>query len=185
MNKIAESIICRQDQNVTAVFPVWARAEPKDGLAQYPKAIKSLGLHSVTLIALVDDILPSIIFERNPEEQAKITGSFRKILPSMGFDDVCILSDTGYEPTISEMLSYSQSYTVNEFARVLPERKTLADGDYQLSEVVEFTWQIGVLRFAMESLGCTAFIAGMHTKFFYLAAKKVLPKVDLYFLDMK
>ncbi len=167
------------------MFPVWAREEPKDGLAQYPKAIKSLGLPSVTLVALVDDILPSIIFEGSPEEQTRITGAYREVLPNMGFDNVCVLSDTGYEPTISEMLSYIQSYTANEFARVLPEKKTFADGDYQLSEVVEFAWQIGVLRFALESLRCTAFIAGMHTKFFYLAAKKILPKVNLYLLDMK
>ncbi len=167
-------------------FSVWARTAPKDYLASYPEAVKtvatSFGLASIGLIALVDDVLPRILEKRTTEEQREISKQYLAELPKLGFNEVHLVSAFVPEDDMWGYFQFSTRFTGMQFSKLLPESKG-TQSELYLSEIAGFLWHLYVLDNAIAKFHLTGFLAGIRSEYFYLAARQALETHDVYFLE--
>ena len=166
------------------LFCVWARSEPKKELSVYPFCAKKIQ-ESLRIVAVVDDILPALKFERSTEVQSSITRLYLERLPEMGFDEVYCLSDIHFCLSVSELLTNLSLFTSFEMERVITKTRRINDTDYSIAELFEFSWNLGVLKKNIKQFNCQGTISGIKTKFFYLAARKLIPDLSMHFVGRK
>lgn len=167
-------------------FSVWARTAPKAYLSTYPGAAKQIQRDSlcqnIRLTALVDDVLPRSLFGRTPEEQAKITAQYLEVFPRLGFSKVEIVSTFVDEHNPRTYISLAKRVNVSEFMGLLPNSKQSSLEGPTMTEPVEFLWHLYVLQEALRKFNLKGFLGGIRSERFYLAAHKLLPTHNTYFV---
>lgn len=167
-------------------FSVWARNKPKDYLLKYPEAAREIaskaGAGRVLLYALVDDIWPKLSLSRTHEEQREISLCYSAQLPGLGFDEVHLVSSFVEEMSLGGYWHHASKVSVPEFWKVLPQSKRGEADKLDLTEALSFIWHIHVLGAAFREFHLSALLAGIRSEFFYLAARKLLPPHDTYFI---
>ena len=167
-------------------FSVWARNPPKDYLSVYAKAAeevrKKSGLKNVSLCALVDDVWPMVTLSRTHKEQQSISDQFVALLPDLGFHGVHLVSDFVKDATLGAYLPHATKVTTSEFWKLLPQSKKTLSEKLTLDETLGFLWHVRVLEIALGEFRLTGLLAGVRSEFFYLTARKLLPRHDVHFV---
>ncbi len=166
-------------------FSVWARSEPKSYLCEYGERAKNLlrsESRAISMIALVDDVLPQLTLGRSREQQREYNEKFLTMLPTLGFDDVHLISDFLDQNDFWSILKNGMGCSTSEFYKLLPQSKKGDIDNLKLDEVISFLWHVRVIEVSMELFDLSGFVAGIRSEYFYLTCRHLLKPFSVYFL---
>ena len=173
------------EQRANFGFNTWARKEPGDYLAIYPKLMKDFFKDNpevkLKMSGIVDDVLPKIVFRRSEYEQSAVNDQFAEKMHGYGFNEVHFVSKSLEKIQIAQLVELLNRFTYSDFDNVLPEVKKVGNPQIPLNELFEFIWQVRVLQLFLDEKDIDGFVTGIRTERFYLAARKVLPDHSLFF----
>lgn len=165
-------------------FSLWAYGAPKPYVRLYGAEAKaniaSQG-GDVSIIALVDDVLPRVMLNRTRTAQQEFSDMYLRQLPPLGFDEVHLVSEFMEHCNFWDLLKHGLSCSTSEFQKMLPKSKKGHFEDLSLQELPIFLWHVRVIEASLEAFDLSGFVTGIGSEFFYLACKHLLRPFDIYF----
>ena len=158
-------------------FNTWTKNKPQPYLELYVEAAEKKHL---PIVALVDDVLTSVVFNRSEEENHEYNEAYKTTMMEMGFTRVDFVSSVLPERSddLSQFYKISQLVTLPSFMALLPEKKLLDLDSLTLTETIDTCWQLNVLEAGMSCSGITRYLTGKRSTAFFRYAKKVIDNFE-------
>lgn len=163
-------------------FNIWTKNMPQPYLEQYAEAAQDRG---ASLVAIVDDILPAVVFDRTPEQSTTYNEAYRTAMSGMGFARIEFVSDILPErdEDLRNVFDMSERISLNAFAALLPEKKRQVLDDLTLTELIDTCWQLHVLEQGMSYAGITRYLTGKRSTAIFRQAKHVIDGFQFDIID--
>lgn len=161
---------------------VWTKNMPKTYLEDFSEFAHQ---QDVPIVAVVDDVLPEVVFGRSPEETEAYSSAYFSQLDSLGFDDVVFVSDMfpDRNEDLARIVGMGRRVGLSAFLRLLPETKTTQAEDLTLVEVIDACWQLEVLDNGLSVCGVTSYLTGKRSTALFRMAKDIIPDFDFRVID--
>jgi hypothetical protein len=163
-------------------FNTWTKNFPQQYLELYTDSAQKINL---PLVAIVDDVLPEVIFNRSNEQSLEYNEAYRTTMLEMGFNRVEFASTLLPERSedLTHLYQISSKVSLPGFLALLPERKREIEQTLTLSEVVDTCWQLSVLEAGMSCTGITRYLTGKRSTALFRYAKKVINGFEFDIVD--
>lgn len=163
-------------------FNTWTKNMPQPYLEDYAEAAER---KQVPIVALVDDVLSSVIFSRSEEQSHEYNEAYRTTMLKMGFTRVDFVSSVLPERSqdLDQFYKISQRVTLPSFMALLPEKKLLEFDSLKLTETIDTCWQLNVLEAGMSCCGITRYLTGKRSTAFFRYAKKIIDNFEFDIID--
>ena len=154
-------------------FNTWTKNLPQKYLELYTE---SAAQRQLPLVAIVDDVLPEVVFNRTKEESHEYNEAYRMSMLEMGFDRIEFVSDIlpDRNEDLAQIYRISNNVSLPAFLALLPERKRDIEHTLSLSEIVDTCWQLTVLEAGMSYTGITRYLTGQRSTALFRYAKKTI-----------
>lgn len=164
-------------------FNVWTKNNPQKYLELYPEYAKDFP--GAPLVAIVDDVLPAVVFKRSNEEIEDKNEAYRNYMLQNGFDSVVFVSDMLPDrlDDLKNVVDVAQLIGVSTFMRLIPEVKRAKLEELTLTETLDTCWQIGVLETGISTQGITRYLTGKRSTYLFNLAKEVVPGLKFSVVD--
>lgn len=161
---------------------VWTKNMPKPYLEDFSEFAHQ---QEVPIIAIVDDVLPEVVFNRTPEETLAYNDAYSSQLESLGFEEIVFVSDMLPErdDDLARVVGMGRRVGLSVFLRLLPETKTIQAKELTLAEVIDACWQLEVLDNGLSVCGVTSYLTGKRSTALFRMAKDIIPEFDFTVID--
>lgn len=163
-------------------FNIWTKNMPQSYLGLYAKVAQD---RQLPLVAVVDDVLPAVLFGRSEVETAEYNEVYSESMISIGFDRVDFVSEILPQRTedLTQLYLVSKRVSLPTFLALLPERKRDEVVNLKLTEVVDTCWQLSALEAGMSKSGITRYLTGKRSTALFRCAKKIIANFEFDIID--
>lgn len=163
-------------------FNTWTKNMPQPYLELY---VEVAAKKHLPIVALVDDVLTSVVFSRSEEQNHEYNEAYRTNMLEMGFARVdfvsSILPDRSED--LNQFYKISQRVTLPSFMALLPEKKYSQLDSLKLTETIDTCWQLNVLEAGMTYSGITRYLTGKRSTAFFRYARKIIDNFEFDIID--
>jgi hypothetical protein len=163
-------------------FNIWTKNEPKPYIDSF--AIFA-AQHSTEIEAIVDDLLPAVIFSRTQRKNAEMSQRYVDYMQRAGFDRITLVSELLPErdKDLERIYKASGKLALSTFVSLLPETKRLNQDEIGLNEIIDPCWQLEVLESGIVKCGITKYLTGKRSLALFRFAKETIVNFDYIVID--